>query len=305
MTADTAYVYAALIITIIVFLSDRLRLDVVAVMVILALMLGGQLTPGEALAGFGDPVVVLIAGLFVVGEGLFRTGIAHALGARLTTVAGRSESRLLAMMMATVALLSAFMSSTGAVAVFIPVLLSLAARSAIPPARLLMPLSFASLIGGMLTLIVTPPNLIVNAELARTGVERFGFFDFTPIGFLILIAGIGYMVMLGSRLLVPAGAGEASPTQRTSVGDLIRAHDLENCFFRLRLTDKSPLVGQTIGEALLRTRYGVTVFGIERPAGRRSGFLPGLRDTALRASDVLLISGDASVVERLASARTG
>lgn len=302
MTADAAYVFAVLLVTIVLFLSDRIRLDIVAVLAVLALMLGGQLTTNEALAGFGDPVVVLIAGLFVVGEGLFRTGIAHAMGTKLTQVAGSSETRLLAMMMATVALLSAVMSSTGAVAVFIPVVLSLAARNGIAPARLLMPLAFASLIGGMLTLIGTPPNLIVNAELARAGVERFGFFDFTPIGLLILIAGIAYMATLGARLLAHPDEGDEAAPQRASVGDLIRAHRLHDRFFRLRLGPSSPLVGRTIGEALLRTRYGLTVMGLERTVGRRTGFIPGLRDTELRAGDVLLISGDTGAANRLVDA---
>lgn len=300
MSADAAYVFAVLVVTIGLFLSDRVRLDIVAVLVMLALMLGGQLTSQEALAGFGDPVVVLIAGLFVVGEGLFKTGIAHAVGTKLTEVAGRSETRLLAMMMVTVAILSAFMSSTGAVAVFIPVVLSLAARSGIAPARLLMPLAFASLIGGMLTLIGTPPNLIVNAELRRAGFEVFAFFDFSPIGLLILIVGIGYMVTLGVRLLGRADDAGTGAPQRATVGDLIRAHQLAARFFRLRVADASPLAGQTIGEALLRTRYGVTVMGIERVAGRRSGFVPGLRDSVLRTGDLLLVSGEQAAVERLA-----
>jgi len=305
VSTDAAYVFTVLAVTIALFLSDRIRLDIVAILVVLALMLGGQLTSEEALAGFGDPVVVLIAGLFVVGEGLFKTGIAHAVGGKLSQVAGRSETRLLAMMMVTVAVLSAFMSSTGAVAVFIPVVLSLAARSGIAPPRLLMPLAFASLIGGMLTLIGTPPNLIVNAGLRRAGFEVFNFFAFTPIGLLILIAGVGYMVTIGGRLLGRAGEADGAGPQRATVGDLIRAHQLETRFFRLQVTEASPLAGQTIGEALLRTRYGVTVMGIERTSGRRTGFLPGLRDTELRAGDVLLVSGEPAAVDRLADQERG
>ena len=180
MSGDMLFVFGLLLVTIILFVSDRVRLDVVAVSVILVLMLSGLLTPGEALAGFGDPVVLLIAGLFVVGEGLYRTGVAFAVGDWLMRVAGTHELRLLVMLMLVVAGLSAFMSSTGAVAIFIPIVLSLAAKAGISPSRLLLPIALASLMGGMLTLIGTPPNLVVSIQLEREGLDPFRFLQLHP-----------------------------------------------------------------------------------------------------------------------------
>jgi di/tricarboxylate transporter len=156
LTGEILFVFLLLLVTIVLFASNRLRLDVVAILVIMALMLSGLLSPKEALAGFGDPLVLLIAGLFVIGEGLFRTGVAFAIGNWLMRVGGTSENRMMILLMLVVAGLSAFMSSTGAVAIFIPVTLNLAAKASIKPSRLLIPIAFASLIGGMITLLVRP-----------------------------------------------------------------------------------------------------------------------------------------------------
>ncbi|MQM29414.1 MAG: hypothetical protein CRU78_02220, partial [Candidatus Accumulibacter phosphatis] len=182
MTGDILLVFGLLLVTILLFVSDRLRMDIVAILAVLALMLSGLLAPKEALAGFGDPLVVLIAGLFVIGEGLFRTGVAFAIGNWLLGVAGSSETRLLVLLMLVVAGLSAFMSNTGAVAVFIPVALNLSKKAGVPATRLLMPMAFAGSLGGMLTLIGTPPNLVVSNQLSREGLQAFNFFSFTPLG---------------------------------------------------------------------------------------------------------------------------
>jgi len=209
MTSDTGFVFGVLAVTVALFASDRLRPDIVALLVIVALILGGILPVSDALTGFGDPVVILIAGpvviliagLFVVGEGLVRTGVANRIGVWLTGVAGASETRLLVLLMLTIAGLGAFMSSTGVVAIFIPVALGIAGRLNIGPGRLMMPLAFAALLSGMLTLIATPPNLMVNDALRAAGLKPFGFLGITPIGLLMLGIGIVYMAVVGSRLL--------------------------------------------------------------------------------------------------------
>lgn len=199
------FVFGVLALTVILFASDRLRLDVVALLALLALLLGGILTPAEALAGFSDPIVLIIAGLFIVGAGLFQTGVADALGRQLMRFAGAGEARLIAAIMLIVAFLSAFLSSTGTVAVFLPVAVSLAQRAGVSPAKLLLPLAYGSLIGGMLTLIGTPPNIVVSNQLQAAGLPPFGFFSFTPIGVVMLAIGIGYMITVGRHLL-PARA---------------------------------------------------------------------------------------------------
>jgi len=292
VSGDMLFVFGLLLITIILFVSDRVRLDVVAVLVILVLMLSGLLTPGEALAGFGDPVVLLIAGLFVVGEGLYRTGVAFAVGDWLMRVAGTHELRLLVMLMLVVAGLSAFMSSTGAVAIFIPIVLSLAARAGISPSRLLLPIALASLMGGMLTLIGTPPNLVVSIQLEREGLAPFGFFSFTPIGLLVLAVGIGYMLVIGRRLLPTRVTGNKRQRARRSLRDLAEAYGIRGQIRRLRLGADSLLVGHTIEQAMLLTRYQAMVVGIER-----EGLLaPAFSNTELQFGDTLLVVGTDSAL---------
>ena len=295
MSGDMLFVFGLLLVTIILFVSDRVRLDVVALSVILVLMLSGLLTPGEALAGFGDPVVLLIAGLFVVGEGLYRTGIAFAVGDWLMRIAGTSELRLLVMLMLVVAGLSAFMNSTGAVAIFIPIVLSLAARAGISPSRLLLPIALASLMGGMLTLIGTPPNLVVSNQLERGGLAPFGFFSFTPIGLLVLMAGIGYMLVVGRHFLPSRDTGKRRQRARRSLRDLAETYGIRGQLRRLYLGTESPLTGNSIEQTMLLTRYQVMVVGIER-----AGLLaPALSNTELLPGDVLLVVGTDAALNAL------
>ena len=301
MAGETLFVFLILFVTIILFVSDRLRLDVVAILVILALMLSGLLSSNEALAGFGDPVVILIAGLFVVGEGLFRTGVAFAIGNWLMRAGGTSETRMMILLMLVVAGLSAFMSSTGAVAIFIPVSLNLAAKADIQPSRLLMPIAFASLIGGMLTLIGTPPNLVVSTQLTREGLEGFGFFEFTPIGLLVLITGIVYMVFWGRNRLLQGISEPRKPVKnRLSLRDLIEAYDIFDRFHRLRITGDSAIAGMTVAQSLLRTRYGVTVLGVERQQQqRRTRIMPARTQTELKVGDIVLVVDTAGELDRI------
>jgi di/tricarboxylate transporter len=288
MSGESIFVFGLLFATIVLFLSDRVRLDVVAIMVILVLMLSGLLSPQQALAGFGDPVVLLIGGLFVIGEGLFRTGIAYAVGAWLMRVAGTSETRLMVLLMLVVALLSAFMSSTGAVAIFIPIALSLCAKLGISPSRLLMPLAIASLLGGMLTLLGTPPNVVVSTQLGRAGMEPFGFFSFTPVGLLVLAVGIGYMLIVG-RTLLPKGVQKKGHGDQATMKELAENYEMAGQLHRVRVVDGAKFAGTTVAEALLRTHYGVTVVGIERRNRYASLLIPALADSELLAGDVLFV----------------
>jgi len=193
MTGEILFIFGLLLITIILFASGLFRLDVVAIMVILALILSGLLSPSAALAGFGDPVVLLIAGLFVVGEALFRTGVAYAIGDWLMSVAGTSEKRLLILLMLVVAGLSAFMSSTGAVAIFIPVALNLAAKAGTSPSRLMMPLAAS-------TAFSTPVASPVNTLVLGPGGYRFN--DFIKVGLPLQVLAM-VVTLLAVPLLFP------------------------------------------------------------------------------------------------------
>jgi di/tricarboxylate transporter len=289
MTGETVFVFGLLLVTILLFASDRVRLDVVSLLVILALMLSGSLSVQEAVAGFSDPVVLMIAGLFVVGEGLVRTGVAYAIGDWLMRVAGTSEIRMIVFLMLAVAGLGAFISSTGVVAIFIPVVLSVAAKTGASPGRLMMPLAFAALISGMLTLIATPPNLIVNADLRQAGLAPLGFFSFTPVGLVVLAVGIGYLLLVGRRLLPGGRLERALPQNRHTLVEFADAYGLAGRGYRLRLKAGSPLVGQTVAKTQLRTRHGVTVVGIRRQERFAASLLPALADTELRPGDELFV----------------
>jgi di/tricarboxylate transporter len=300
MTGEILLVFAILLATIALFVSDRLRMDIVAVLVIIALMVTGLLSPKEALAGFGDPLVILIAGLFVVGDGLFRTGVAFSVGNWLVGVAGTNEIKLLVLLMLVVAVLSAFMSNTGAVAIFIPVALNLATKAGVPPSQLLLPMAYAGSIGGMLTLIGTPPNLAVSTELTRADMAPFNFFSFTPIGLLILVATIVFIVVIGRALLPKSTDGAGNATQdRLSLTDLINAYDLGDQAHRVKLDPTSPLVGKTLGQALLRSRFGVTVIGLERMQSGKTVLTPALIQTEYQAGDVLFLAGSEAQVANL------
>jgi len=300
MTGDILLVFGLLLVTILLFVSDRLRMDIVAILAVLALMLSGLLAPKEALAGFGDPLVVLIAGLFVIGEGLFRTGVAFAIGNWLLGVAGSSETRLLVLLMLVVAGLSAFMSNTGAVAVFIPVALNLSKKAGVPATRLLMPMAFAGSLGGMLTLIGTPPNLVVSNQLSREGLQAFNFFSFTPLGVLILVATIIFISVLGRFLLPKDGGPGANAQDRLSVDDLVKAYAIDDQLFRLRIESGSPLLGQTLGQALLQSRFGVIVVAVSRPSQGDAAVKPALVHTEYRAGDTLyLVATEQQVGELL------
>jgi di/tricarboxylate transporter len=291
MGGETFFVFGVLAVTIVLFASDRIRLDIVAVLVVLALMLSGVLTVRESLAGFSDSIVLMIAGLFVVGEALVRTGIAYAFGDWLMKVGGGSETRLILLLVPLVGIVGAPMSSTGIVAIFIPIVLSVAAKTGINPSRLMMPLAFAAMISGMMTLISTPPNLVVSAALQDEGLEPFGFFSFSPIGLVVLAIGTGYMLLIGRRLLSGDREGEKAGRGGRTLEELIDAYGLTDRIHRVRIRPESALAGQTVAGAKLRTHFGVTVVGVERQQRFGPMVEPALATTAFRARDVLYVVG--------------
>ncbi|MCX8956617.1 SLC13 family permease [Erwinia psidii] len=297
MNKELIWVISLLSFVIVLFISGKLRMDVVALLVIIVFVLSGTLTLQEATAGFSDPNVILIAALFVIGEGLVRTGVALKMGEWLIKMAGSSESKMLILLMITVAGLGAFMSSTGVVAIFIPVVISVAARMKTSPGRLMMPLSFAGLISGMMTLVATPPNLIVNGELLREGLTGFRFFDVTPVGLAALILGIGYMLIARFWLVTPDNQDEAKKGIRRTFRDLIRDYKLTGRARRLAVRAGSPLIGQPLDDLQLRQRYGINVVGLERWRKFRRVMVPVTGTTEFHARDVLLIDMSAADID--------
>lgn len=212
MPTESTFVFALIAVAGIMMASNRVRFDIVALLVVLALMISGVLTVGETLAGFGSPVVILVAGLLVVGEMLARTGFAALVGDWILQRGGKSEIRLLVLIMLGSALLGAVMSSTAVVAIFIPIIIRIAANTGLSASRMLLPMSYAALISGMLTLIATAPNLVVNEELKAEGYEGFGFFGFTAVGTVILVTAIVYVLLIGRHILSGAGTVERETT---------------------------------------------------------------------------------------------
>lgn len=297
MNGELIWVLSLLAIAVVLFATGKVRMDAIALMVIVAFVLSGTLTLTEAFSGFSDPNVILIAALFIIGDGLVRTGVATKMGAWLVSVAGNSETKMLIYLMLTVAGLGAFMSSTGVVAIFIPVVLSVSARMNTSPSRLMMPLSFAGLISGMMTLVATPPNLVVNSELLREGLHGFSFFSVTPIGLVVLILGIVYMLAVRFMLKTDNGDSARDGRKRSTFRDLIREYHLTGRARRLAIRPGSPMIGQRLDDLKLRERYCANVIGVERWRRFRRVIVNVNGVSEFRARDVLLIDMSVSDVD--------
>ncbi len=298
MTGDIQFIFLLLTITVVLFIWDRIRMDIVALSVAVTLALSGILTPTEVVSGFGMPVVVMIAGLFVVGEGLFRTGLAASAGQWLIKVGGASEVRLLLFMIPLVAFLSAFMSSTGAVALLIPVVLSMSHKSGMSPSKLLIPLAFASLVGGMLTLIGTPPNIVVSSQMEKAGLAPFEFFDFTPIGMIILLAAMIYLIYFARRLLPSRGIRD--PEQpHPHFHEFAERYGIVDQIHTLSLPPGSALIGETVSSIGLRTNYEVTVFGVKRKNRLTSSLMTVMVETSIQQNDILMAQGTTENIARM------
>ncbi|AXD10536.1 SLC13 family permease [Salmonella enterica] len=295
MNGELIWVLSLLAVAVVLFATGKVRMDAVALFVIVAFVLSGTLTLPEAFSGFSDPNVILIAALFIIGDGLVRTGVATVVGTWLVKMAGSSEIKMLVLLMITVAGLGAFMSSTGVVAIFIPVVLSVSMHMQTSPSRLMMPLSFAGLISGMMTLVATPPNLVVNSELLREGLHGFSFFSVTPLGVVVLALGIVYMLVM--RFMLKGDAPGQQAGKRRTFRDLIRDYRLTGRARRLAIRPGSPMVGQRLDDLKLRERYGANVIGVERWRRFRRVIVNVNGVSEFRARDVLLIDMSAAEVD--------
>ena len=284
-------VLAMLVVAIALFARGRPSMDAVALMVIALLPFTGTVSAGEAISGFADQSVVLIAALFVIGEGLVRTGVARRIGEHIARLSGGRETRLVALLMLAVAGLGAFMSSTGVVAIFLPIVLRVARATGISTGRLMMPLSMAALISGMMTLVATAPNLVVNAELERRGHAGFGFFAFTPFGIPVLLLAIAYMLFVRRRLA--AEKADAAPA-RASMAEWVESYGLAAREARYRVSARSDLADRRLDELDLRGRDGINILAIERQTPRGRTILSPGAGSVLRAGDILLIDADST-----------
>lgn len=269
------------------FVSNKPGMDVVALLMIAALPFTGVLTIQETLAGFSDPNILLIAFLFVLGDGLVRTGIARSIGDWINHRAAGRETKLLILLMLAVAGLGSMMSSTAIVAIFIPVVFRICRNSGIPASRLMMPVSFAALISGMLTLISTAPNLVVNAELVRQGAQGFHFFSVTPFGLVVLALGLVYMQFARKWIPQRDEDGSARPEVPT-FRDWIEKYQLATREKRVRVMPGSDLIGKSLAELQLRDE-GVNLLAVERVSERRRTLLRPTRSYCPEIGDILLL----------------
>src|SRR5690554_3618901 len=265
MPSDLVTVLAILVAALVLFVSDRVRLDLVALLVVVALVLSGVLTPQQALAGFADPLVVMIAALFVVSGAMVETGLAAAVGAWIARVAGGGEVRLTAALMTATAALSAFMSSTGTVAIMLPIAVRLAWRHRISPSRLLIPVAFAALMGGTLTIISTPPNLVASQTLDDAGYGPLGFFALAPVGVVMLLVTLAFMLTVGRRLLPARAPAEPVAEGPRTIGleELARRYGLADELRRFTIAPGSPLAGATLGELRWPEMLDVHVIAVD------------------------------------------
>lgn len=286
MTTELIAVLGLLLAAIVMFAINRPRMDAVALLMLTLLPFTGVITINEALVGFSDANIVLIAALFVIGDGLVRTGAASRLGDWLSGAAGSSENRLIVLLMLVVCGLGSTMSSTAVTAIFIPVVLRISRRSGIAASQLMMPLSFAALISGMMTLVATAPNLVVNSELTRSGAEGFHFFSFTPFGLPILAMAIVYM-LVARRWLLPAKNTELSAAEsaRPSLSGWVKLYDLKDREHRVRVLAGSQLIGKSLEELRLRDRRGASLLAVQR----REGLVQPTGKTVIAEGDILLI----------------
>lgn len=285
--ADLAIVLLLLVSAIVMFAIGRPRMDAVALIMIVALPLTGVIGVDDALAGFADPNIVLIGALFVVGEALVRTGIAQRLGDLLVRKAGRSEARLIVLLMIVVAGIGSFMSSTGVVAIFIPIVMRIARNASIPTGRLMMPLSVAALLSGMMTLVATAPNLVVQGELVRNGFEGFGFFAFTPFGLPLLALAILYM--LYAKRFLGQDTKPSDTAMRPALGHFVQEYGLVGREHRFAVRPTSPLVRDRLSEFDLRGSEGINIIAIERPTRFGRQLMRPRAESRIEAGDVMLI----------------
>ena len=285
MTFEIALVLAILAIALVLFVSDVMRMDLVALLVLGALALTGLVTSEQAFDGFSNSAVITIWAMFILSEGLARTGIADIIGRQVLRVAGRREIPMIAVIMFTSALLSAFMNNIGVAALMLPVVADVSRRTRIPASRLLIPLAYGTLLGGQTTLF-TSHNLLVSEALARSGNEPFAIFDFTPVGGAIAIFGILFVAFAG-RLLLPTTARTGRGRFR-SQRSLRARYKLQEQSFLLRVPLDSVLVGKTLAQSRIGAATGLIILSLNRFG--RSETLPN-RQTVLRAGDSILVQG--------------
>ena len=285
MTWEIGFVLGLTLVAVVLFVTEKFSTDVVAVLVMIVLLVSGILTPAEGFNGFANPATITVGAMFVLSAGLFRAGAVNFLGRALRRLARRSSTRMLLVMMLGVGALSLFLNNTATVAILIPVIMVVAQRVSTSPSKLLMPLSFASMFGGMCTVLGTSTNILASSMAQTAGLEPFGMFEFSKLGLIFFAVGVIYMMTVGRKII---------PEHRTA-GDLTKTFGLGDYLTELQLHEESPLVGQSLVSAPLLEEFDIEVLQIIRG---KDTLRPTPR-TILRAHDLLRIKGDLRTINEL------
>ena len=300
---------AILVVSAALFANGKIRSDIVALCALVALLISHILTPTEALSGFSNSVVIMMVGLFVVGGAIFQTGLAKMISSRILKLAGKSELRLFLLVMLVTSGIGAFVSNTGTVALMLPIVVSLAASANMNASRLLMPLAFASSMGGMMTLIGTPPNLVIQDALVSAGYPELSFFSFLPVGLVCVTVGTLVLMPLSKWILAKRGGTDNENDRKSkSLNQLIKEYGLADNLFRLKVVSGSLLKGKTIIELDVRKKYGVNILEVRRSESSQKRFLKTVTqqlawtNIQLQPEDVLYVRGSIEKVEKFAVA---
>ncbi|WP_337983089.1 SLC13 family permease [Lysinibacillus sp. C5.1] len=292
--------------TIIVFMTNRVRADFVAIVSLLAFVIANILTPAEALAGFSNSVVLMIAGLFVVGAGILRTGLAAMAGQLLLKWSGNSELKLFILLLIIVGSVGAFMSNTGTVALMMPIVVSIAISMKESPSKFLLPLSYVASLSGLMTLIASPPNLIVSQLLVDQGYPKLGFFEVTPIGLVGMIVGILYLVLVRNILLPnDKKRTQTSTGYKLSPKKIMKQYDLNNRLFKVFVPEDSTIIGTSLAELKLPAKYGLCMMKIHRKSQDGINLLPMTYQemagptSVIHALDELYVQGEEGAIGNL------
>ena len=291
------------------FAMGKVRSDLVALCALVALLLTGTLTPQEAISGFSNQVVIMMVGLFVVGGAIVQTGLAKKASGKLMMLAGDNEIGLFLLLMVVTAVIGAFVSNTGTVALMMPIVVSLAQKAKIRASRLLMPLAFASSMGGMLTLIGTPPNLVIQEALTESGHQPLGFFRFLPVGLLCIVVGIVVLQPLSKRFLNgrQRGDDDGKARRRKTLDDLLEEYSLKDDLSVFTVTDASLVKDKSIVELDVQRRYGLSVLEVRRVKKTHAKLMKEVEqrlagpDTRLMVGDIVYVSGNKQQAEQMAA----
>jgi di/tricarboxylate transporter len=267
-----------LLVALVLFATEKIPVDVVGIILVIALVMTGVLTVQEGFSGFGDNVIIIIGGLFILTGGLIKTGLVDLIGRRLYRIAGDNEFLLTVLVMAVAALSASVLKNTTTTAMFVPVVMGLASRAKIPPSKLLMPLAFGAILGGSCTLIGTSTNLAVSSAIQRYGMEPYSMFELSPVGIVTVAVGMIYMLFIGRKML-PSRGGEDSLTEQYNIREYIS---------ELLVLEASHLVGKTLGEANINLELDLTVLGIIRGGEQR---IAPRSHERIEAGDLLIVEG--------------